>query len=110
MDLWRDAERSLLRVQDLEAKALEEGRFLTGEAESDGRRDFGLKREEIFAEVAGLKPADFYKSMESEKRPGLWQDVYTPTIECPRFPGGIEVYCKVQLVDGGLTVISFKTR
>jgi len=41
--------------------------------------------------------------MESEKRPGLWQDVYRP-----RF-AGFALYVKVQLAPAtGAVVISFK--
>jgi hypothetical protein len=53
--------------------------------------------------VLGLTTADFYKSMESEALPGLWQDVYRPLFE------GLVMYVKLQIAfDGFVVVISFK--
>lgn len=53
--------------------------------------------------ILALVSEDFYKTMESEKRPGLWQDVYK------RNHYGFPIYLKVQLgIDGQTVVISFK--
>ncbi len=50
-----------------------------------------------------LEPSHFYKTMASEQRPGLMQDVYRITFE------GKRVYLKLQINQGGLAVIvSFK--
>ena len=59
-----------------------------------------------------LTAKDFYKTMESTHKPGLYQDVYRPTVRTPLHPKGIQVYCKVQLVSAGwlLVVISCKAR
>lgn len=55
--------------------------------------------------VLALTEADFYKSMESEASPGLWQDVYRHRYL------GIELYIKLQLSpDGRAVVIQFKRR
>jgi motility quorum-sensing regulator/GCU-specific mRNA interferase toxin len=53
--------------------------------------------------VLALTAADFYKTMESEAAPGLWQDVYRPVF------GGLAMYLKLQIsFDGFVVVISFK--
>jgi motility quorum-sensing regulator / GCU-specific mRNA interferase toxin len=53
--------------------------------------------------LLALTAADFYKSMESEAVPGLWQDVYRPVFE------GLALYVKLQIwADGLVVVISFK--
>jgi motility quorum-sensing regulator/GCU-specific mRNA interferase toxin len=53
--------------------------------------------------VLALTPADFYKTMESEAAPGLWQDVYRPVFS------GLAMYLKLQIsFDGFVVVISFK--
>jgi hypothetical protein len=94
---------------DLElVKALagaEGARLLTKRAEHDAHNYFGLVREQVFEKVAGLKAADFVKTMASEQTPGTFQDVYRPTITCDEFPLGIEVYCKVQVANGKLLVV-----
>lgn len=43
---------------------------------SRGGEVVSLDRNGIIAVVLSLEPQDFYKTMESEQRPGLWQDVY----------------------------------
>lgn len=53
--------------------------------------------------VLDLTERDFYKTMESRKRPGLWQDVYKTHHH------GFPIYTKVQMTDRGTAyVISFK--
>jgi motility quorum-sensing regulator / GCU-specific mRNA interferase toxin len=60
---------------------------------------------DIIAAVLELGSGDFYKSMESLKCPGLWQDVYHLEFR------GVELYIKLQLSpDGRATVIQFKQR
>lgn len=63
-----------------------------------------LDKEDIRACVLGLGPGDFYKSMESRKRAGLWQDVYKTRY------AGYAIYTKLQLTHRGAVavVISFK--
>ena len=59
--------------------------------------------DDIVKAVSNLKDADFYKSMESKKKSGLWQDVYKKTIS------GQKLYIKLQLnVTKQAVVISFK--
>lgn len=55
--------------------------------------------------VLGLTRANFYKTMEAEKRPGLWQDVYHVSHH------GRDLYIKVQIDPWGIAVIvQFKER
>jgi len=70
-----------------------------------GAHELGFDREEIVEAVLSLNPSDFYKSMESDRFPGLWQDVYHL---CFR---GVYLYIKLQLdADGFAVVIQFKRR
>jgi hypothetical protein len=55
--------------------------------------------------VLELRPADFYKTMEATRAPGLWQDVYHPCF------GGVDLYVKLRVKGGALAVvISLKER
>ena len=52
-----------------------------------------------------LGPEHFYKSMEADKCPGLWQDVYHLSYK------GTWLYIKLQkLPDGRAVVVQFKQR
>lgn len=63
----------------------------------------GLAETDVVSCVLSLRAADFYKSMEAEAAPGLWQDVYRPLY------GGTALYVKLQIARSGDTVvISFK--
>lgn len=65
----------------------------------------GLGDDDIVDAVLGLTSADFYKSMESEQLPGLWQDVYHAEYR------GLRLYIKLQMgVDGRAIVVQFKAR
>jgi motility quorum-sensing regulator / GCU-specific mRNA interferase toxin len=59
----------------------------------------GLDEEEIVESVLLLAPRHFYKSMESDKVPGLWQDVYHLQFR------GQWLYIKLQLGTNGRAVI-----
>lgn len=62
-------------------------------------------KEEIVEVVKRITFNDFYKTMEAEKRPGLWQDVYRINDR------GILLYVKLQLsADGKGVVIQFKRK
>lgn len=69
-----------------------------------------MDRAAVFKEVARLEPRDFYKTMPSETFAGLFQDVYHAFVKNLRHQRGVLVYCKVQISDGALTVISFKLK
>lgn len=67
------------------------------------RRD--LDRGDIVDAVLVLAPVHFYKSMESERCPGLWQDVYHLPYR------GRWIYLKLQILpDGRAAVVQFKRR
>lgn len=64
-----------------------------------------LQESDIITAVLELGPGNFYKSMESEQCPGLWQDVYHLRYRCSN------VYIKLQLdFSGAAVVIQFKER
>lgn len=67
----------------------------------EGASALKLDDSDIEACVLALDEGDFYKTMKSETRTGLMQDVYKPTYL------GITLYVKVQH-DGIPWVISFK--
>lgn len=68
--------------------------------------ELGFDESDIVECVGTLSSAHFYKTMEAEKRPGFWQDVYRTEY------GGIPLYVKLQLegqTPGDLlVVIQFK--
>jgi hypothetical protein len=87
-------------------------REITEKARATAWNELEMAPLDVFAAVAKLKDSDFYKTMPSETAPGMMQDVYRPTVLCPAFPKGVQVYCKVQLREDHmlLVVISFKER
>jgi hypothetical protein len=82
---------------------------VTLRAEQDAA-DLGLSRAEIAVVVLALTPGDFYKTMEAEKAPGRWQDVYLPLWSVGE-GRPVELYVKLQIGHRGqAVVISFKER
>ena len=78
--------------------------WFTGTAK-DGADLLGLGDEDIVDVVLSLTRACFYKSMESERLPGLWQDVYHAEYR------GLRLYIKLQIGgDGRAAVVQFKAR
>jgi hypothetical protein len=71
-----------------------------------GAGELGFDESDIVECVSALRATDFYKTMEAERRPGFWQDVYRTE------HGGIPLYVKVQLdgrnPDELVVVIQFK--
>lgn len=71
-----------------------------------GALELGFDESDILECISGLSLGHFYKSMESHRNAGAWQDVYRPVL------GAIPLYVKVQIVGvdpNDLTVvISFK--
>lgn len=79
-------------------------RFVTVAAQR-GAGDAGFADADIIAAVLELGHADFYKTMEAERCPGMWQDVYRLAFR------GTALYIKLQLsADGRAVVIQFKAR
>jgi hypothetical protein len=61
--------------------------------------------DDMVERVKLLKKTEIYKTMEAEKKPGLWQDVYV-TEDC-----GVGLYIKLQKsCDGKGVIISFKKK
>jgi motility quorum-sensing regulator/GCU-specific mRNA interferase toxin len=71
-----------------------------------GARDCGFSATaDIVDVVLALSPANFYKTMEAERYPGLWQDVYHTSFH------GVNLYIKLQIGrDGIAVVVQFKGR
>lgn len=70
-----------------------------------GGEELQIDRDGIVEVVLSLGPEDFYKTMEAERCPGLWQDVYH------RWTEGVEWYIKLQIdQEGCAVVIQFKPR
>ncbi len=96
---------SLDRVQRLVAADRSTATRVTDGARR-GAIELGLDESDIVECVAGLVPGHFYKTMESQRNAGTWQDVYRPSLS------GIPLYVKVQIVGTDPTdltvVISFK--
>jgi len=57
----------------------------------------------MFEVILALTPSDFYKSMEAEKDPGYWQEVYKPVYLCQ------DIYLKF-IVKDDVVIVSFKER
>jgi hypothetical protein len=67
--------------------------------------ELGFSRDDIVEAVLMLEPECFYKSMEAERFPGLWQDVHH------LWHGIVELYIKLQIDPRGrAVVIQFKRR
>ncbi|HSU17292.1 MAG TPA: type II toxin-antitoxin system MqsR family toxin [Longimicrobium sp.] len=93
----------LERIQQLVGQG-ELSRVITG-ASRQGADQLGFEEPDIVAAVLGLTPTCFYKSMEAEKRPGLWQDVYHLHFRA------MDLYIKLQIdPDGFAIVVQFKKR
>jgi motility quorum-sensing regulator/GCU-specific mRNA interferase toxin len=79
-------------------------RLVTVAARTGGTQA-GFDVDEIIAVVLELEASDFYKTMEAERCPGLWQDVYHCVAR------GIGLYVKLQLAaDGRAVVVQFKRK
>ncbi len=75
---------------------------LTKKAQQDAE-DLGFDDEDVLDCCLMLDRSHFHKTMEAEKAPGLWQDVYKITYQ------GVRLYVKIQKNSlGEAVVISFK--
>lgn len=89
---------SLLDIQ----RRVAAGAFVITLSAREGAARASFDERDILACVLGLT-RDFYKSMEANTHPGLWQDVYRPTFQ------GTPLYVKLQIsVAENAVVISFK--
>jgi hypothetical protein len=69
------------------------------EAAQQGAALLGLGEDDIVEAVLALTPDHFYKTMEAEQFPGLWQDVYHLEFR------NVWMYIKLQRSPGGLAVV-----
>lgn len=77
---------------------------ITGAAKA-GAEFLDFEEDDIVEAVLQLSLANFYKTMESEACPGLWQDVYHMVYR------RASLYIKLQMgVDGRAVVVQFKQR
>jgi motility quorum-sensing regulator/GCU-specific mRNA interferase toxin len=80
---------------------IEAGKVRTTHSARAGANALGFDYPGMLAVVAGLEPADFYKSMTTHADHTIWQDVYRPAT-----PAG-DVYLKLTVIDEVL-IVSFK--
>lgn len=91
----------LARVQAL----VERGVYRITLSSMRGAAHLGFDESDVCACVLALSLTDFHKTMEANKRPGLWQDAYRTAY------GGERLYVKVQIAhDTHAVVVSFKQR
>lgn len=95
-----EASYALLLVKEL----VKEGKYLVTFAVVQSATLMGFLDEDITDCIVNfLQPSHFYKTMASEQKAGMMQDVYKITFE------GKRVYLKLQINQSGLAVIvSFK--
>ncbi|HSW30648.1 MAG TPA: type II toxin-antitoxin system MqsR family toxin [Longimicrobiales bacterium] len=83
--------------------AVRRGSYWVTRSAGHGAMALDLDESDIRECVARLGPSDFYKTMPSERVPGLFQDVYLTRHH------GLPIYLKVQLApNGDAVVVSFK--
>lgn len=81
---------------------MREGDWVLTRSASSGAAELGFDDGDVFdCIVNDLEETHFYKTMESEKKPGLMQDVYRITYQ------NQHLYVKLQ-VNVGAVVVSFK--
>ena len=81
---------------------LSEGSYVVRTSALDSALELGLDDEDIYDCIVNqLQETHFYKTMESEKKKGLMQDVYYITYQ------GVRLYVKLQ-VNVQAVVVSFK--
>jgi motility quorum-sensing regulator / GCU-specific mRNA interferase toxin len=78
---------------------------ITGTA-ADEAWALGYEEDDIVKCVLALEPSELHKTMESERIPGLWQDVYRTKLD------GKVIYLKLQIEQkyGHAVVIQFKEK
>jgi motility quorum-sensing regulator/GCU-specific mRNA interferase toxin len=89
-------------LKDIQRRVLA-GTFAVTQSAEEGAALLGFDQSDIVACVLALTTNDFYKTMQSERKPWLWQDVYNPVYLDK------ELFVKLQIsVGGSAVVISFK--
>jgi len=77
--------------------------YLITMSASNGAISMGMNDADIVTAVMQLKADNFYKTMQSEKIPTLWQDVYHLEFK------GKTLYIKLQITANAV-IISFKEK
>ncbi len=97
-------------LKDIKDLIRAETYFVTGTAADTARMDFTFDETQIVDVIMNLSETDFYKTMESVKKPGYYQDVYKPGLVIGRKI--LRAYVKLQIVTSRkgeqAVVISFK--
>ncbi|TGK79216.1 type II toxin-antitoxin system MqsR family toxin [Leptospira bourretii] len=76
--------------------------YMTARATEEAWDQFALNEDEAIEEVLDLKTGNFTKSMHSNQKAGLFQDVYKKSIS------GKDAYIKLQISkQGDAVIISF---
>ncbi|MBB5610627.1 MULTISPECIES: type II toxin-antitoxin system MqsR family toxin [unclassified Janthinobacterium] len=82
---------------------IRQGRYKTTKVAREGATRLGLDLDGMIAIVLDLPHSGFfYKTMESDKNPGLWMDVYHAVT-----PNDEDVYLKL-MIQNGVLIVSFK--
>lgn len=82
---------------------IKQGNYKTTKVAREGATQLGLNLDEMIAVVVDLPTAGkFYKTMEADKNPGHWMDVYHTNT-----PAGADVYLKL-MIQNGVLIVSFK--
>jgi len=82
---------------------IRQGRYKTTKVAREGATRLGLDLDGMIAIVLDLPDSGFfYKTMESEKNPGHWMDVYHAVT-----PNDEDVYLKL-MIQNGVLIVSFK--
>ena len=77
-------------------KLIQEGRYtITQTAANTAKQDFGLDAMQIVEKIKSLRSSEFYKTMPSEQKPGMWQDVYRQRITLDKKQ--VYAYVKLQI-------------
>ena len=92
-------------LAQIQAKVAELGVASFTKTALDGGRAMGLTTGEMPSVIAGLGPANFYKSMTTLADHRVWQDVFHAQTQA-----GKEAYIKVTMREDGPPIIQFKEK
>lgn len=82
---------------------IKQDKYKTTKGAREGATELGLSLDEMIKVVVNLPTTGkFYKTMEADKNPGYWMDVYHT-----KTPAGADVYLKL-MMQNGVLIVSFK--
>lgn len=76
----------------------------------EGSAALGYDKQSLIDVVLTLQAREFYKSMTTHADHTLWQDVYHACRDVPEPGVKLDLYIKLQVVEGVGVVVSFKQR